>query len=308
MSLSVPDNSGVAAFESHRAYLTGLAYRMLGSFAEAQDAVQDAYLRWHRADRGAVANTQAYLTRVISRLCLDRLKSAQAQRETYVGPWLPEPVLGVENFTAEAASEYADDLSTAFLLALERLTPLERVVFILHDVFDLEFGEIASLTSRSEVACRQLASRARRHVRDARPRSTVSRDVEERLLTAFLAASKTGDPANLAELLAEDAALYSDGGGKASAARNVLHGRERVSRFITGIFRKFRNSNSASVTLARINGMPGVITRYRDGSLDTTTLEIRGEEVINVFVTRNPDKLRHLERYRHINNKLGHRA
>ncbi len=294
MGLPAQDNSGVAAFESYRAYLTGLAYRMLGSFAEAQDAVQDAYLRWHRADRGAIANTQAYLTRVVSRLCLDRLKSARAQRETYVGPWLPEPVLGAEQFTAELASEYADDLSTAFLLALERLTPFERVAFLLHDVFDVDFEEIASLTSRSEVACRQLASRARRHIRDTRPRSTVSRDVEQRLLTAFLAASKTGDPASLAKLLAEDAALYSDGGGKASAARNVLHGRERVSRFIAGIFRKFRNIHSVSVVLARINGMPGVVTRYRDGSLDTTALEIRGDEIVNVFVTRNPDKLAHI--------------
>ncbi len=213
-----------------------------------------------------------------------------------------------EIYRGVSASECADDLSMAFLLVLERLTALERVVFLLHEVFDLEFWEIASLTSRSEVACRQLASRARRHIRDARPRSTVSRDAEERLLTAFLAASKTGDPANLARLLAEDAALYSDGGGKASAARNVLYGRERVSRFIAGIFRKFRNSNTVSMTLARINGMLGVITRYRDASIDTTTLEIRGEEIGNVFVTRNPDKLRHLERYRHINNKLGHRA
>ena len=296
MTLPALESDDAVSFESHRAHLTGLAYRMLGSLADAQDAVQDAYLRWRQADRDGVADPRAFLTKVVSRICLDRLKSARQRRETYIGPWLPEPVLGMDEFSAETASEYADDLSTGFLLALERLTPLERVAFLLHDVFDMDFAEISALTDRSEAACRQLASRARRHIRDARPRVSVSVEDEDRLLKAFLAAARSGEVGGLARLLAEGASLYSDGGGKASAARNVLHGRDRVARFISGIFRKFRNRATVSITAGRINGMPGLITRYADGSMDTTALEVRGDEIVSVFITRNPDKLRHLSR------------
>ncbi len=296
MALPVPKYDDVTDFESHRAYLTGLAYRMLGSLAEAQDAVQDAYLRWHNTDRGGIANARAYLTRVVSRICLDQLKSARRRRETYIGPWLPEPLLGVTEFAAETASEYADDLSTGFLLALERLTPSERVAFLLHDVFDVEFTEIASLTGKSGTACRQLASRARRHIREARPRNPVSREEERSLLSAFLAAASSGETGDLARLLAENASLYADGGGKASAARNILHGRSHIARFLIGIFRKFRNRATTSATLARINGMPGVITCYSDGSIDTTAVEMDGAEIVNVFITRNPDKLKHIGR------------
>src|SRR5215831_14379221 len=210
----------VAAFETHRRALTGLAYRMLGSLSEAADIVQEAYLRWHAAKRERVGNPRAYLSRTVARLCLDHLKSARARRETYVGPWLPEPIIDETALAPDTASELADDLSVALMMTLERLSPLERAAFLLHDVFEMEFGDIAKVLERSESACRQLAARGRTHVREARPRSRVPEDEATRLSDAFHRALVTGDAAQFAELLAEDAILYSDGGGKRAAALN----------------------------------------------------------------------------------------
>jgi RNA polymerase sigma-70 factor (ECF subfamily) len=280
-------------FERHRQFLTGLAYRMLGSVAEAQDAVQEAYLRWHEVDHAKVANARAFLAKIVTRLCLDEMKSARARRETYVGPWLPEPVLNDAELSAETASEYAHDLSVGLLLALERLSPLERAAFLLHDVFDVGFAEVAQLLGRTEAACRQLAARARTNVRAAHPRVTVPPDKGKAIAQAFAAALASGDVSSLARVLAEDAVLHSDGGGKVAAALNLIVGRDKILRFAEGVARKFPKA-VVEVQFATINGLPGFITVFDDGSIMTTALEIVHDRVTAIYATRNPEKLAHV--------------
>ena len=285
----------VDAFEAHRDHLLGLAYRMLGSIAEAEDVVQEAYLRWHGADADEVADPRACLARVVTRLGLDYLKSARVRREHYVGPWLPEPVVDADALSAGTSSEYADDVTVALLLALERLSPLERAAFLLHDVFDLDFAEVARTLDRTEAACRQLAARGRAHVREARPRFPVEPGAADRLAAAFLAASREGDADALRALLAEDAVLRSDGGGKRSAALAPILGRDRIARFLAGIARKVREAGHVlTATPARINGQPGFVLRDADGMVQTMALEIRDGAVVAIDIVRNPDKLGHL--------------
>src|SRR5262249_17591882 len=225
------------SFEPHRRRLLGLAYRMLGSVSEAEDAVQDAYLRWHAADRDAVSDVRGFLTTTTTRICLDALKSARARREAYVGPWLPEPVLDSAALAPDTQTELAEDLSIALLLALDRLSALERAAFLLHDVFDCSFGEVATTLERSEAACRQLAARARAHVRTARPGGATappahSGEIDAKhaqLMSAFVAATRSGDLNRLTQLLASDVQVVADGGGKVAAARNVLEGADRAA-------------------------------------------------------------------------------
>src|SRR4051812_42942504 len=250
------------AFETQRPRLARLAYRMLGSVAEAQDAVQDAWLRWTRAGE-AVNDPAAWLVRATTRLCIDRLRAAKAEREAYRGPWLPEPLIEP---LAEDPVERAEDVSVAFLLALERLSPLERAVFLLHDVFDADYAEVAQTLDRSEPAVRQLASRAREHVREARPRFAVSQEEAARLAAAFMAAAAGGDMAGLSNLLAEDAILVSDGGGKRKAALRVMVGRADIVRLLEGLrWRGGGLQNVTGVEAARINGYPGFVVRLGDG-------------------------------------------
>src|SRR5215471_4716367 len=232
-------------FEPHRQRLLGLAYRMLGSVSEAEDAVQDAYLRWHAIDRDTVSDVRAFLTTTTTRICLDTLKSARARREEYVGPWLPEPVLDTAALAPDSRTELAEDLSIALLLTLDRLSPLERGAFLLHDVFDFSFSEVATALERSEAACRQLATRARAHVRDARPRGAAvaphSGEIDakhEQLISAFLAATRSGDLHGLTRLLARDVRVVADGGGKVPAAQRVLEGADRVAAFLVNVARK----------------------------------------------------------------------
>lgn len=293
----VMDQNTAARFEPHRRYLLGLAYRMLGSIAEAEDAVQDAYLRWHEASaRDDVENVRGYLARTVTRLCLDRLKSARVRRETYIGPWLPDPIVDDFSLVAEdPASEFAHDLSVALLMTLERLSPLERAAFLLHDVFDRPFAEIATTLERDEAACRQLASRARVHVRATRPRFKPSHDGHSQLLAAFASAARSGDVASLARLLAADATLYSDGGGKVPAALNPINGADKIARFIVGILRKFPLPADVALRPARINGIPGVLFTSPEGTLQTIAFEIRDDGLIGaIYTMRNPEKLRHL--------------
>jgi len=287
-------SDAAAGFEAHRRHLMGLAYRMLGSLAEAEDAVQEAYLRWHAADRDAVENPRAYLSSVVTRLCLDQLKSARARRESYVGPWLPEPVLDEAALAAESASDYAHDLSVALMLALERLSPLERAAFLLHDVFEVGFAEIARTLGRGEAACRQLAARAREHVRAARPRFAVSAAEGERMAQAFRAAAASGDAAALAHLLAEDAVLYSDGGGKRLAALNPIRGRDKIIRFLAGIARKAPALGDWRIQPAQINGAPGLMLREPDGATQTIAFDIDGGRIAAIYIVLNPEKLRHI--------------
>ncbi|MDP1631797.1 MAG: sigma-70 family RNA polymerase sigma factor [Caulobacter sp.] len=279
-------------FEQERPRLQRLAYRMLGSVSEAQDVVQDAWLRWDRA--GAAAdNTRAWLIQAVTRLCLDRLKSARARRETYIGPWLPEPL--VEEAPSDPL-ERAEDVSVAFLLALERLSPLERAVFLLHDVFDQDYAAVGAALDKTEPAVRQLASRARGHVRDARPRFTVPRDRAVALASAFMRAANANDPAALTALLAEDAVLISDGGGKRPAALRPMVGREDVMRLLAGLASRQPWPPPGAVRPAMINGLPGVIIAAPDG-VATMAFEPdeTGERIAAIYIMRNPDKLGHVK-------------
>ncbi|MGH8446063.1 MAG: sigma-70 family RNA polymerase sigma factor [Solimonas sp.] len=291
----------VATFEAQRPFLRGLAYRMLGSQAEADDVVQDAWLRWQDADTEAVRAPRAFLARTVTRLCLDQMKSARARREVYFGPWLPEPLVGDESLLVEgpeAESELASDLSYAFLLALERLSPLERAAFLLHDVFDLDFAEIAATLQRTPAACRQLATRARNNVREARPRFTPSQVQSKRLAVAFLVATRTGDLGTLKDLLAEDARLIADGGRRVAAIGIPLVGRERILKVYDGLMRKSPLPLDTRVELIRINSLPGLLLREANGKpIQTMAFEI-GEDlrIHGIYIVRNPDKLSRLVR------------
>ena len=279
-------------FESHRPYLTNLAYRMLGSVAEAEDVVQDAWLRLQGGDGQGIDNPRGYLVTVVSRLALDRLKSARHQREVYVGPWLPEPVL--ETPDPGEIEGLARDVSYALMLALERLSPLERAAFLLHDVFDMSFAEVAASLGRSEAACRQLASRARQHVHAAQPRFAVPDADAQRLADAFFVASREGDTAALRNLLAEGAQLHTDGGGQRPAALRVIVGVDKVCRFYAGLLRKYGSLGTRWQQRTRINGMPGVLSVERDGLPQATALGIDDGRITGIYVIRNPAKLRHL--------------
>jgi len=275
----------------HRGRLLGLAYRMLGSRSDAEDIVQDAYLRFAGAE--GVQNPEAFLVTVVTRLCLDRLKSAKAQREVYVGPWLPEPVCDAEGLSPDAATELADDLSFALLLALDRLSPMQRAAFLLHDVFDTPFAEVAAMLDRSEASCRQLATRARRAVRDNRPAPAATPDSHARLLTAFSDAVASGNVRQLAELLRADAVALTDGGGRKFAALNPIIGADKVARFFIGLAGKTAGHH-VHIEPAIINGAVGALL-YLDGELDLTlSMAIDGERIAAIYVVRNPDKLRHL--------------
>jgi RNA polymerase sigma-70 factor (ECF subfamily) len=297
--VSEPDPA--ASFEPHRRRLLGLAYRMLGSMADAEDAVQDAYVRWHAARRDTVSDPRAFLMTTTTRICLDRLTSARARREEYVGPWLPEPVVDTAALAPDSRTELAEDLSIALLLTLDRLSPLERAAFLLHDVFDFSFKEVAGALERSEAACRQLAARARAHVRDVRPRGTTAppprpgaTDASHaRLMSAFVAATRSGDLHALTQLLASDARVVTDGGGKVAAALNVIDGADRAARFLIGASRKGWREDY-TLRFATINGLPGVIVDAPEGPVQTTAFEIDGDVVRALYIVRNPDKLRHL--------------
>ena len=283
-----PENDPIAPY---RRRLLGLAYRMLGSRSDAEDVVQDAYLRFAGADD--VRNTEAFLVTIVTRLCLDRLKSAKAQREIYVGPWLPEPVFDTDGLSTEAATELADDLSFALLLALDRLSPQERAAFLLHDVFEVPFSEIATMIDRSEPACRQLATRARRAVRDERPLPAAAPDHHADLLQAFLEAVASGDLSRLTGLLREDAVALTDGGGRKAAALNPVHGADKVARLFIGLAAKGGAGHDVRIEPAMINGSVGALL-YLDGELDhTISIGIDGEKIAAIYLVRNPDKLRH---------------
>lgn len=284
--------TGPELFQQHQPYLQGLAYRMLGSVSDAEDIVQDAYLRWHKIDHGTIDNPQAFLTTVVSRLCLDRLGEARRKRETYIGPWLPDPL--VDQVTPSPEEEIARDISFALMLALERLSPLERAAFLLHDVFDVSFAEIASTLERSEAACRQLAKRARQHIQVNKPRFDVSTADSEQLADAFFIAAKQGDVQQLQEILQAEAVLHSDGGGHRLAALRLIYGADKISRFYAGIARKLKGYPPHWSRRLTINGQPGLLTLEADGLLQTITLCIENHCIRDIYVVRNPEKLQHL--------------
>ncbi|RLK38965.1 RNA polymerase sigma-70 factor [Cupriavidus plantarum] len=278
-----------ATFHRLRPRLLGIAYRMLGVVAEAEDAVQDAWLRWHGTNRDEVENAEAWLVAVTTRIAIDRLRAAKIQREHYTGIWLPEPLLDASPPTPEEIHERADDLSVAFLRVLERLTPEARAAFLLRDVFDVDYGEIAAIVGKSEAACRQIVSRARTQVRDERPRFAVPREVQHKLLQAFAHAVEAGDFTALSGMLAPDAELMGDGGGKVRSIPKPLLGARRIAQLFYAGHRRF--GAAARVELVRLNG-EWALLRYVDGLLESAqSYETDGERILRVLVQRNPDKL-----------------
>jgi RNA polymerase sigma-70 factor, ECF subfamily len=286
--MSEADHRDAAAiFDPLRPRLMRVAYRMLGSVADAEDVVQEAFIRWMGASRSEVREPEAFLRRTVTRLCLDQLKSARHQREAYVGQWLPEPIV-------EEDEEGDEDITLPLMLALERLSPLERAAFLLHDVFGIGFEEVAVTIQRSPAACRQLAARARAHVREARPRFQVEKQRGLEIANAFFAASRNGDMTKLGAMLAADVSMYSDGGGKRPAAPQPILGYDQVMKVHEALAVLFRKHGSNLLRTALINGLPGFVTREADGELQTTALEIDDGMVTAIYVMRNPDKLRHL--------------
>jgi RNA polymerase sigma-70 factor (ECF subfamily) len=269
-------------FEAQRSHLFGVAYRMLGSRAEAEDVLQEAFLRWQAAPRDDVRNAQAMLTTIVTRLCLDQLKSAHARRVDYVGPWLPEPVRTHEPVDVES-------ISLAFLVILENLSPVERAVYLLTEVFAYSHAEVAQIVGKDDVACRQILRRARDHVAARRPRFAPSRERHEQLLRQFAVACNAGDLAGLERLLAEDATAWSDGGGKAFAARKVVRGAAMVARMYIGLTTKRPAAMTSEVV--EINGWPALALYHEGALVSVVTIETDGDRIHAIRAIVNPDKL-----------------
>ncbi|MGZ4306775.1 MAG: RNA polymerase sigma-70 factor [Solirubrobacteraceae bacterium] len=284
------------AFDQLQGLMFSIAYRMTGSVGDAEDIVQDAFVRLERARREGVEveSPKAWLSSVTTRLAIDQLRSARMRRERYVGPWLPEPLLTDPAPGPLEQAQTADSLSQAFLVVLETLSPVERAVFLLREVFGYEHAEIAAVVGKTEQNCRQLAARARQHVEARRPRFTVDRRAHEDLFERFLLACETGDADRLKEILAADALVYSDGGGKVVAARRPISGPDRIARFLTKITRTRRERGDQERRVS-INGQPGLIVFGLDGTAsDALTIDISDGMIDTVRIVRNPDKLRHL--------------
>ncbi|KIC40774.1 RNA polymerase sigma factor SigJ [Ruegeria sp. ANG-R] len=269
--------------------LFAVAYRMLGSVSDAEDIVQDAYLRWRRVDIDQVRDVTGYLIRVVTRLCLDHLRATRAVRETYPGEWLPEPLI-----TQDATERLDRDVSVALLMALERLSPLERAAFLLHDVFEHSYDELSEALQRSQSSCRQLVSRARKHIEQVDPRVQVEREQGEELAKAFFKAAKSGDTKHLTALLARDVQMHSDGGGKIIATLNPILGRDKVIRFFAGLARKPSAPQDYTWAVCWLNGLPAIINREPGGWVQATSLKIEEGRIATIYIVRNPDKTGHL--------------
>lgn len=302
-------SSKTDTFEQHRMHAMRIAYRMLGAHTDAEDVVQDAWLRWHKSARDEIRSPRAWLTTVVTRLAIDRLRAATRRRESYPGPWLPTPQVEFEALpdthtpSPEDNAALADDISFALLVVLERLAPEERAAFILREAFDTDYATIARILGKSEAACRQTVSRAGKRIKDARPRIQGTRAQGRALHTAFLGALQSGDVETFGKLCAEDALLLSDGGGKVPAALNPLHGKWRISRFFLGVYGKWKKSIRTGrvpdmpLTLypARVNGLPGVMMFLEGTPFQSLAFETCKDGTIGTFyMVRNPDKLAHI--------------
>ncbi|MFI7641805.1 RNA polymerase sigma-70 factor [Nonomuraea sp. NPDC049400] len=291
-------------FEEHRSLLTGVAYRILGSVADAEDVVQETWLRWSGVDQEAVDDPKAYLVRVTSRLAIDRLRWAKSRRESYVGPWLPEPISTAPDGAERA--ELAESVELALLLVLETLSPLERAVFVLREAFDLPFSEIAEIIGRAEPATRQLARRARDHVRERRPRFDVDRDERRRITERFIDAAAGGDIDGLIKLFASEVTMVSDGGGKARAALRVITGVDNVSRWLVSInspanIASFMASigmagiSDLSFGVATMNNAPAMVISAGGRVITVASLLISDEKIDTIYLIANPEKISHLQ-------------
>lgn len=287
--------SAIERFERHRGRLFGVAYRMTGSVSDSEDILQEARVRWLAVDE--VVDEEGFLVAMVSRLAIDLLRSARVRREHYVGPWLPEPLVEADEAQIrgpERMAMLAEDLSTALMLALERLSPLERAAFLLHDVFELDFERVAEILEREVDACRQLAARARRNVRDPNRRRAVSREEGERLARGFVAAVATGDVDALTAMLAADAVMVNDGGGRRHAALRPVEGRDKIIRFFLGVMKKRAPLRSDGLRFASVNGSPGLVLRDVEGRVETVELEVEGGLIRAIYMVLNPEKLGHL--------------
>ena len=286
---TMPKSSDDALFLSLRPRLFSIAYRMLGLRADADDVVQEAWIRWQGADQSALQSAEAWLVTVTTRLALDRLRSRKADREAYVGWWLPEPLVELDERTPESAAEMASDVSVAFMWVLERLAPEERAAFLMRQVFDRDYSEIAGLLNKSEAACRQLVHRAQARVQQEHPRFGVARDTHRELLATFMTAAASGDVAAMKLLMSDDVQLVSDGGGKVPSFMHKLHGAGRVAGVFWSVEHKF--PSRVTYRAARVNGEAGLL-RYVDGQLESVqAFIIDAGKIAAVFVVRNPDKL-----------------
>jgi RNA polymerase sigma-70 factor (ECF subfamily) len=278
--------------EPHRPRLLGLAYRMLGDRAEAEDVLQDAFIRF--AGAREVDHPAAFLTTTVTRLCLERLKIERSRRESYVGPWLPDPVLDAAALAPDATTEFADDISFALMLTLERLSPAERAAFLLHDVFDLSFRAVSAALGRSEAACRQLAARARKAVRGERQREKISPHDHARIIQAFFAAVRSGDLAGLTAVLREDAVMITDAGGAGPAALKPIRSASNIARLVIRGTRKFGAMRPSRISHAAINGMHGLIAYRGDRPDQAIAFEFAGSQIAAIYVVRSPAKLARL--------------
>ena len=284
-------------FEEYRSLLFAMAYRMLGSAMEAEDIVQEAYLRYRATPPESIRTLKSFLTTIVYNLCLDHLKSAQARRENYVGPWLPEPIITDDSASLRSPLHQItsrESISMAFLVLLESLSPLERAVFLLREVFDYEYAEIAQITGRSESACRQLFSRAKKHIRDNRPRFPASPEDHEKMVVRFMEACVAGDIDGLMSLLAEDVTAWTDGGGKVTgAARYPIQGRDKVARGLMILLP--RTPEGTTVEMIEVNGLPALLFRIMGQVAGVLTLEVEGGFIRAMHNVANPDKLAHLK-------------
>jgi len=277
-------------FNQHRPLLFSIAYRMLGSIMDAEDILQEAFLRWSGATWEQVQSPKAYLSAIVTRLAIDQLRSAKVKREVYVGEWLPEPLLGDYGaITLNDTTEMADSLSIAFLVLLESLSPVERAVFLLREIFDYEYSEIALIVDKSEASCRQMLHRARQHLASRRPRFAVASQQREQLTRQFMQTCANGDMQGLLNLLTEDIVLKSDGGGKVNAARNPIYGSEKVARFMLGIMSKAPQDFRAR--LAQVNGQLNIITYLGQTIQSVVELDIADGRIQAIHIILNPDKL-----------------
>ena len=293
MDMEAPTQDRLGVFEQHRRRLWGVAYRMLGSRADADDLVQETYVRWHRADTASVRVPEAWLVTAVTRLAIDRLRELRTERDAYVGPWLPEPLVAQAAPPADEAAELASDLSVAFLALLERLAPEERAAFLLHAVFEWDYSDIAKILDKSEAACRQIVSRARSRVRAGRPRVRVSANARGRLLDGMVRAIQAHDKDALMGLLAEEATWTSDGGGKAKAALKVVRGADHVARFAVGVFR--RGTHLLEFRKTDVNGEPGIAVLYQGKPFSIMSIRTDGARILDVYAILNPDKLKSIE-------------
>jgi RNA polymerase sigma-70 factor (ECF subfamily) len=284
------------AFVRLRPRLFGIAYRMLGSRAEAEDAVQDVYLKWHQAEDG-VRSSEAFLVSVTTRTSIDRLRRLKTQRAEYFGPWLPEPLHEADYVSPQSKMELADDISIAFLSLLENLSPDERAAFLLREVFDFEYREIAQMLGKSEAACRQIHSRAKSRLKSDRPRFEVSAEAHRRLLEKFARASEIGDRTALMSLFAEEATLSADGGGKGRAVFKVLRGNDRIARLFMAVANKVVGlGGRLTHEHVLINGEPGLLRLFNGKVHSAVALQTDGRQVLDIYIIANPEKLRGFNR------------